>query len=192
MTIFQAIHLPDTGHPPLHGVRGQGDLCHRRGVQRGLGEAVHYLAAPQGGGQPQHQPGLRGQEEREAELEPGFRPPVRQPLQHQPLSRAAAQGLCPALQVRASSKESVLKDFFFSVTVDESTTTLFAANDSLTECTNYYLKILPIHESRKIGEKIVPFQTQFPPLTNLTRQLGGWSEVSQSANQKAILDYWDQ
>ena len=82
MTIFQAIHLPDTGHPPLHGVRGQGDLRHRRGVQRGLSEAVHYFAAPQGGGQPQYQPGLRGQEEREAELEPGLRPPVRQPLQH--------------------------------------------------------------------------------------------------------------
>ena len=84
------------------------------------------------------------------------------------------------------------KIFFFSVTVDESTTTLFAANNSLTECTNYYLKILPIHESRKIGEKIVPFQTQFPPLTNLTRQLGGRSEVSQAANQKAILDSLDQ
>ena len=77
--------------------------------------------------------------------------------------------------------------FFFSLTVDESTTTLFTANDSLTECTNYYLKILPIHESRKIAEKIIPFQTQFPPLTNLTRQLGEWSDLSQAANQRAVL-----
>ena len=53
------------------------------------------------------------------------------------------------------------------------------------EFTNYYLKILPIHESRKIAEKIIPFQTQFPPLTNLTRQLGEWSDLSQAANQRA-------
>ena len=80
----------------------------------------------------------------------------------------------------------------FSLTVDESTTTLFSANDSLTECTNYYLKILPIHESRKIAEKIIPFQTQFPPLTNLTRQLGEGSGVSEAANQKALLGHSDQ
>ena len=92
-------------------------------------------------------------------------------------------------QLKASLKSSNI--LLFSLTVDESTTTLFTANDSLTECTNYYLKILPIHESRKIAEKIIPFQTQFPPLTNLTRQLGKWSELSPEANQRPVSGHYD-
>ena len=49
---------------------------------------------------------------------------------------------------------------------------LLYSNTSLSECTNYFLKILPIYGNKVLSEKVVNFQTKFPPLTNLSGQLG--------------------
>ena len=58
------------------------------------------------------------------------------------------------------------------LSVDQSSNELFSANNSLQECTSYYLKILPLYASKKVSERLVTFQTRFPPLTNLSKQLG--------------------
>ena len=59
----------------------------------------------------------------------------------------------------------------WSVTDTVNNIDLYSANNTLQECTNYYLKILPIFPSKKISEKVVHFQTKFPPSTNLSNQL---------------------
>ena len=51
---------------------------------------------------------------------------------------------------------------------------LYSANSSLglSECSSYFIKILPIFSTKKMRGKLVPFQTLFPPLTNFAQQLG--------------------
>ena len=50
---------------------------------------------------------------------------------------------------------------------------LYSANSlSLSECSSYFLKILPIYSTKKMRGKLVPFLTLFPPLTNFAQQLG--------------------
>ena len=59
----------------------------------------------------------------------------------------------------------------WKVTQPQNSVELFSANKTLQECTNYYLKILPIFDMKKMQEKVVHFQTKFPPLTNLSNLL---------------------
>ena len=49
---------------------------------------------------------------------------------------------------------------------------LYSANKSLTQCSSYVIKIVPIYSTKKMRGKLVPFQTLFPPLTNFAQQLG--------------------
>ena len=59
----------------------------------------------------------------------------------------------------------------WQVTQPQNSVELFSANKTLQECTKYYLKILPIFDLKKMQEKVVHFQTKFPPLTNLSHHL---------------------
>ena len=49
---------------------------------------------------------------------------------------------------------------------------LYSANNSLSQCSSYVIKIVPIYATKKMRGKLVPFQTLFPPLTNFAQQLG--------------------
>ena len=55
---------------------------------------------------------------------------------------------------------------------DINTEVLYSANNSLSECSNYFLKVFPIYSAKKMREKVVHFHTSYPPLTNFAEQLG--------------------
>ena len=71
------------------------------------------------------------------------------------------------------------------IIVDQRSNELLSANNSLQECTSYYLKILPLYAGKKVSERLVTFQTLFPPLANLSKQLG---PIRASVTQNLVIN----
>ena len=64
-----------------------------------------------------------------------------------------------------------------TILVDQKSNQLLAVKDSLSECEDYLLKILPLFPMKQMEIRVFNFQTEFPPITNLSRQLGSISAI---------------